>query len=533
MTDTKHKLLGQFGYTVAKSALTLEERQLMKKQCTVTTTVLPAFQAFQKPKKYTLYYEDKDYLYLPRYYGLQKLGPPSFVALSSGHPMHPDVKCVFEPLAHQANGIAKLKEVLDKSKQLGDGGVYSLPCGYGKTFCATYGACYLGLSTLVVVTTENLMDQFEDAIRTFAPAARIGRIQGDKVDVKDKDFVVAMLHSLCQRNYPIQLYDQFGLTIFDECHHLGSEMFCKAMMKIRTKFTLGLSATPERADGLSPVFYKFLGPLFHSEKRSGSNRIIVKKLATYSNDDAYRVLYMGNAGTKNTGGMITALAMCDKRNELLIRSTEELLKQGYRVLLISGRKEHLRDLKKLMDARQMPTANGTVATTGLYFGYDQRLGQDMQAMRKGMTQKQFQKAFLKQSAKCDVVLGIDALAKEGLDIPDRNALVMASPPGMNVEQMVGRILRKFHAMNPVVVDVVDQTGNFPRHATERTKWYRGEEYYIQNERLELDGDEWEERLCSLLYKNDIPVGWSATHQEKAEKAKKKKAAEPSVDNCLL
>jgi len=84
-----------------------------------------------------------------------------------------------------------------------------------------------------------------------------------------KDFVIAMIHSIASKDYDIHTFDRFGIVIYDECHHVGSEQFSKSMMKIRTRFILGLSATPNRRDGLSHVFHKFMGPLFHKEKRSG------------------------------------------------------------------------------------------------------------------------------------------------------------------------------------------------------------------------------------------------------------------------
>src|SRR3990167_7967692 len=105
---------------------------------------------------------------------------------------------------------------------------------------------------------------------------------------------------------------------------------------------------------------------------------------------------------------------------------------------------------------------GKYITYGFYYG------------KKGMT-RQAHRALLAESAKCDVVLGIDAIAKEGLDIPDMNTLIFATPGGVDVEQPVGRILRKFHkTMNPMVIDLVDNTGNYVKHSRERDTWYHEE-----------------------------------------------------------
>ena len=65
------------------------------------------------------------------------------------------------------------------------------------------------------------------------------------------------------KEYPQEVFDQFGLAVFDECHHLGAEVFFKSMRKVSSKYMLGLSATPKRKDGLQWVFESFIGPIVY------------------------------------------------------------------------------------------------------------------------------------------------------------------------------------------------------------------------------------------------------------------------------
>ena len=94
----------------------------------------------------------------------------------------------------------------------------------------------------------------------------IGRIQANKVDILGKDIVIGMLQSISMKEYPEDTFNQFGFVIYDECHHLGAEVFSKALLKTNCKYTLGLSATPKRADGLSKVFEWYLGPAYSIKK---------------------------------------------------------------------------------------------------------------------------------------------------------------------------------------------------------------------------------------------------------------------------
>lgn len=463
-----HKCLSKYGYSVSKHVLK-DKLGDVRKDLTVTTKVLPAFREFQEPQVYRIYTESENFIFVPRHYGTEHYGNPEYLALPEGIPI--SVQCDIEPLSHQVDALKKLDQLFDRNKQFGDGGVLSLPCGYGKTFCAIKTACRLGLCTLIIVPTECLMDQWADAIRSFTgPNTRIGFLQRDKIEIHNKDFVIGMIHSVSQREYDIS--GIFGLTILDECHHVSSKTFSQTLLKIRTKFMLGLSATPDRRDGLSYVFYKFLGPLFHKEKRSGSNTVVIEKIYLHSTDRKYDNIYM--SGMKNTAAMTTQLSLLEERNMLLLDVLRNLIGQNRKILFLSSRREHLTTMFNLLKKNGFTYPNGQLVTFGYYYG------------KHGMSRDDHKK-LLQKSAKCDIVLGIDYLAKEGLDIPDLNTLVFGTPPGMEVEQPVGRILRKFHKdVNPLVIDLVDNTGNYAKHSAGRDTWYQEEDYIIQESELNLD-----------------------------------------------
>ena len=64
-----------------------------------------------------------------------------------------------------------------------------------------------------------------------------------------------MLQSLCgSRDYG-DIFKDFGLSIYDEAHHVASKVFSRALQKCSTKYTLALSATPIRNDGLTKILY--------------------------------------------------------------------------------------------------------------------------------------------------------------------------------------------------------------------------------------------------------------------------------------
>jgi superfamily II DNA or RNA helicase len=71
--------------------------------------------------------------------------------------------------------------------------------------------------TLIIVHKEFLMNQWIERIEQYLPDARVGKIQGKKVEVENKDIVLGMLQSLSMKDYNDDLFNQFGFTLIDEC----------------------------------------------------------------------------------------------------------------------------------------------------------------------------------------------------------------------------------------------------------------------------------------------------------------------------
>ena len=131
------------------------------------------------------------------------------------------------------------------------------------------------------------LNQWIERIEQFLPTAKVGKIQGQVIDIEGKDIVIGMLQSLSMKEYPAAMFECFGLTIVDECHHISSEVFSRSLSRIVTKYTLGLSATMNRKDGLTPVFKMFLGEIIYSEKRESTDDVIVKAIEFRTEDEEF------------------------------------------------------------------------------------------------------------------------------------------------------------------------------------------------------------------------------------------------------
>jgi superfamily II DNA or RNA helicase len=145
-------------------------------------------------------------------------------------------------------------EALDAWTDAGRRGVLELPTGSGKTVIGIAAMESLGIPTLVVVPTIDLLEQWERELdREFD--GPIGRLGGGEQRVED--VTVATYDSAYLRAE--ELGDRFELVIFDEVHHLGGEGYRETARLLAAPARLGLTATFERPDGAHEVVADLVG----------------------------------------------------------------------------------------------------------------------------------------------------------------------------------------------------------------------------------------------------------------------------------
>ena len=137
-------------------------------------------------------------------------------------------------------------------------GVVVLPTGAGKSYVALRCLLATQRSTLILAPTIDLVQQWAGDLEKRL-GTRIGRYGGgDKellpITVSTYDSAVLLMPHHGNR---------FGLLIADECHHLPSGVTSLAAQQCLAPFRLGLTATPERLDGLHARLTDLLGPEVH------------------------------------------------------------------------------------------------------------------------------------------------------------------------------------------------------------------------------------------------------------------------------
>jgi len=461
--------LSRRGYGILKTSKNADQIQQLRDELTVSPLVHPDLAAMTPAGEnggtptFPVYRESSKKLYVPKFYGLQKLGAPTHDQLEAGADTHIE----FCGTLREEQKIAAQQFIDAVRCPTKMGGILSLFCGGGKTVLALYLAAYFKKKTLILVHKEFLLNQWKEEIRSFLPSATIGLIKQSKVIV-DRDIVIASVQSIAMRDYPDELFKDFGMVIIDECHHMGAEVFSRALPKITSRVMLGLSATLERNDGMTKVFYWYLGkPVYQQKKRVDSGTQVIMYSYYDPHPDYGRELSFHRAGRKvlKTPNMITNIAMFEPRNDEIIERLKNILKKEPRrqTIILS---ERISQLRVLSD--KLPST----LSRGFYIG--------------GMPQ-----AELDKSATCQVILASYQMSSEGMNIPTLNTLILASPIS-SVEQSIGRIQRQKPEEReyvPLVIDIWDRFSRFQGQGRTRMKHYESQGYTISHEGFTCDEPE--------------------------------------------
>ncbi len=152
-----------------------------------------------------------------------------------------------------------------------------LPTGAGKTVVALMAVARLGVRTLVVVPTIDLLHQWRAALASNLgyPLEEIGIIGGGKRT--QRDLTVITYDSAAM---PRRRLDGFGLLVVDEVHHLPARAYRSIAGKVNAPFRLGLSATPERSDHGHEALAGLIGPVVY--RRSSSDLARDRHIASYA-----------------------------------------------------------------------------------------------------------------------------------------------------------------------------------------------------------------------------------------------------------
>ncbi len=380
---------------------------------------------------------------IPRGFGsrLRTIAPGLAVdwgGLGDGEPL--EARAAVEPYPYQGPAVDAL---------CGGQGVVVMPCGAGKTVAALLALAKVGRTALVMVHTNDLAEQWiREAEAVIGVSA--SRIGGGKKKIGG--LTVATMQSL-QRWSDAELGclgALFGVVIVDEAHHAPCKTYTRILSHMPARYRWGLTATPEREDGLTDMMGWALGDILCEVDRSelfACGKAVPARVEKVNTGWTYPDL-----NTDKMHECHAALIADEGRNGLILDMAWREVKDGHAVLILTGRKDHVATLTDALGYRGV-TAAGLTSQAG-----KKKRAAALGGFRDGTVP----------------VIVATQLADEGLDVPNLDRIFNVFPTRAQARtiQRLGRLMRPRPGKEPVLYDFVDDVGVLQNQWWARSRAYR-------------------------------------------------------------
>lgn len=348
-------------------------------------------------------------------------------------------------------------------------GVIVAPCSSGKTMIGLEIASRLQRRTLWLTHTKDLLNQSMDRAKSVFTLSDCdyGTITDGKVNIGR---VITFATVQTMSNIDLQKYkNEWDVIIVDECHHIAGTptklmMFYKVISNLRARYKYGLTATPERGDGLTGCMFALLGPLIHEIDRSEisdtSCPVVVEFHQTSYEPDFEKILLPD--GTLSHVALINEMVEDDERNKQIV---EDVIFSEGTCLILTDRVAHVQRLAELIESAGLKVATLSANTSK---AQKERRRNALEMLNKG---------------ELKAVVATFALAKEGLDVKSLKHIFFATPQKNKtiVTQSAGRVARKAEGKEfGTVHDYVDNSRLLLGWAKKRKNIYKSLGYDIHD-----------------------------------------------------
>lgn len=162
------------------------------------------------------------------------------------------------------DGVATANQqyIVNKWLEVGSGIIEAQP-RTGKTVMATYLSCFLGKKTIIVAHQEELLQNFYKTFENLTNLKELRLDSGKEIvrlvkkvsDLDKEDYDVILVNyqkfikdETGKARIDKYLKNRYSFLIIDECHSAAASCFSKFANQLTPRYSLGLSATPDRKD---------------------------------------------------------------------------------------------------------------------------------------------------------------------------------------------------------------------------------------------------------------------------------------------
>ena len=333
-------------------------------------------------------------------------------------------------------------------------GVLAATTAFGKTVTAIGMIARRRTNTLILVHSKALLEQWKEEIEKFliinepgpAPEEKkrrgkrkafspVGLLDGSR-NTLHGIIDIAVFNSALSEDGVKPFVRNYGMVIADECHHSGAIGYERVLKYVNARYVYGLSATPTRQDGMTPIVFMQCGPIRYKSdakaqmSRQSFSRVLIPRFTSFR-----AIEEKGNA-LQYLGDLANDLA----RNELIVQDVVAELTEGRTPIILTKRKDHISILADML----APYCRNVVQLMGTASAKEKRHAMDR----------------LKSIPETEplIVIATGKYVGEGFNYPRLDTLFIALPvayPNI-VQQYTGRLHRDYEGKTEVrVYDYID------------------------------------------------------------------------------
>ncbi|MBR1748685.1 MAG: DEAD/DEAH box helicase [Bacilli bacterium] len=347
-----------------------------------------------------------------------------------------------------------------------ENGILCAPTGFGKTVIGCKMIEERNVNTLILVNKIQLLNQWKDRIKKFLNIETIGEISSKKKNITNI-IDVASIKSLWNNGDVLDITKNYGMIIIDECHHIAAYTFEQAINTGNAKYVYGISATPERENGHTPIIKMQCGDIRYKVDSLKFNKelnipmkVIVKKSHlnfTDQNIDNYELNEINDLIAKDV-----------LRSENIIKDIKEEYKKGKNILVLTER-------LKLMDYIYDKLSKDTNNIFKYYGGIGKKVLKNYEEHANQINEEGENK----------IIVATGSYIGEGFDDSKLDVLFLTMPISgqTRVTQYAGRLHRKDDNKKEILIyDYVDDNFSKTRNMfLKRKKTYEKLGYEIVDE----------------------------------------------------